>query len=361
MTRRNLATTSAIAVAALAIGALFGQPGSGRAAGNVPVSSGTPTISGTAQEGQTVSVSEGTWSGSPTSFAYAWSRCDASGGSCSPIGGATAASYKPVTGDVGHTLRVTVTAKNANGSGQATSAPSAAVSKATAPTDTTAPSISGSLQVGSKLTATQGTWTGSPTGISFSWSRCDASGNSCATIDDATSSTYNLTEAEAGATLRVAVAATNADGTTQFTSAPTAVVPRAPVTGCPAGTGTIQIADLKMPARLSVEKSTITPHLVTLGTHKIQLHFRITACGGRPVQGASVFASPIPYNQFSGPDRTTAADGTVTVVEKRRHGFPARHRKQHLLAVFVRASKPGDPVLGGVSTRRTVAFPVNLP
>ena len=361
MTRRNLVTTGAIAVAALVIGALFGQPGSGRAAGNAPVSSGTPTISGAAQEGQTLSASNGTWTENPTSFAYAWSQCDAGGGSCSPIGGATTATYKPVTGDVGKTLRVTVTATNADGSGEATSAPSAAVSPATAPTVTAAPSISGSLEVGSTLTATQGTWSGSPSSVSFAWSRCDASGNSCATIDGATSSTYKITEAGAGATLRVVVAATNGDGTTQFTSPPTAVVPRAPVTGCPAGTGTIQVADLQMPARLSVDEATISPHLVTLGTHTIQLHFRITACGGRPVQGASVFASPIPYNQFAGPDGTTGADGTVTVTEKRRRGFPARKRKQHLLAVFVRATKPGDPVLGGVSTRRTVAFRVNLP
>ena len=79
------------------------------------------------------------------------------------------------------------------------------------------------------------------------------------------------------------------------------------------------------------------------------------------MQGATVFATPIPYNQFAGPDRTTGPDGTVTVTEKRRRGFPARRRQQHLLAVFVRASKPGDPVLGGISTRRTVAFRVNLP
>jgi hypothetical protein len=361
MSVRKLATTGAIAVVALVVGAVFGQPGSGRAAGDAPVNTGTPTLSGAAQEGQKLATSNGSWNGSPTSFTYAWSQCDANGASCSAIAGATSSTYTPASTDVGQTLRVTVTATNAGGSAQATSAPSAVISSAAAPTNTTAPSISGTLQPGSTLTASQGSWDGSPTSFAFTWRRCDADGNSCATIDGATGATYTLTDAAAGRTFRVSVVATNADGSTQFTSAATAVVPEAAATGCPSGTGTIQIADLKMPARLSIDKATIAPQLVTLGTHTIQLHFLVTACGGRPVQGASVFATPIPYNQFAGPDETTGTDGTVTLTEKRRHGFPARNRHQHLLAVFVRASKPGDPVLGGVSTRRTVAFRVHLP
>jgi hypothetical protein len=155
--------------------------------------------------------------------------------------------------------------------------------------------------------------------------------------------------------------ATNADGSTEFVSVPSAAVPVAPATGCPTGTGTVQVSDLQLPARLSIDAATLAPKLVTLGTHTIQLHVRVTACGGRPVQGASVFATPIPYNQFAGPEKLTGADGTVTLTQKRQSGFPARSRSQHLLAIFVRAAKPGDAVLGGISTRRTVAFRVNLP
>ena len=357
--RRKLVTTGAIAAAALIVGAVFGQPGSGRAAGNAPVNTAAPTLSGAAQEGQTITASNGGWNGVPTSFTYAWSRCDASGGSCSTISTTTSAGYVAATADAGETLRVTVTATNAGGSTQATSAPSAVVSSATAPTNTAAPSISGSPAVGSTLTAAQGTWDGSPTGYAFAWSRCDANGDSCAQIDGATSDTYTLTQADAAGTVRIAVIATNADSSTQFVSAPSALVPG--TGGCPTGSGTIQIADLQQPARLSIDAATITPKLVTLGTHTIQLHILVTACGGRPVQGASVFATPIPYNQFAGPEKTTGADGTVTLTQKRQAGFPARSRKQHLLAVFVRATKPGEPVLGGVSTRRTVAFRVNLP
>lgn len=361
MRRGKLATACAIAAAALVIGALFGRPDSGRAAGDAPVNKALPTLSGAAQEGQAIGTSNGSWNGSPTSYAYAWSRCDASGNSCSAIGGATSATYSAASTDVGDTLRVTVTATNAGGSAQATSAPSAVVSSATAPTSTAAPTISGSPQLGSTLTASQGSWDGSPSGFAFAWSRCDTNGDSCATIDGATSNTYTVTDADAARTLRISVVATNADGSTRFVSAPSAVVPGAPVTGCPAGTGAIHVTDLQPPARLSIDAATITPRLVTLGTHSIQLHFTVTACGGRRVQGATVFATPIPFNQFAGPEKTTGADGTVTITETRRAGFPARNRHQHLLAVFVRAAKPGDAVLGGVSTRRTVAFRVNLP
>jgi hypothetical protein len=360
MRRGMLGTTLAIAIGAFVIGAAFGRPGDGRAAGNAPVNTGTPTISGAAQEGQTLTVSNGSWDGSSASYAYAWSRCD-SAGSCSAISGATGATYQAMHDDVGDTLQVAVTATNTDGSATAPSAQSAVVSSAAAPTNTTAPSISGTLEVGSTVTADQGSWDGSPSGFAITWRRCDADGNSCATIDGATGNTYKLTQAAAGRTLRVSVTAANADGSTQFVSAQTGVVPAAPVTGCPAGTGTIQVSDLQLPARLSIDAATLSPKLVTLGTHTIQLHVRVTACDGRPVQGASVFASPIPYNQFAGPEELTGADGTATLTQKRRSGFPARSRNQHLLAVLVRATKPGDKVLGGISTRRTVAFRVNLP
>jgi subtilisin family serine protease len=94
----------------------------------VPVNSGLPVISGTAQVGQTLSVSTGSWSNSPSSYSYGWQRCDSGGGNCSAIQNQSRSSYVVQSGDVGFTLRAVVTASNAGGSSQpAASDPSAVV------------------------------------------------------------------------------------------------------------------------------------------------------------------------------------------------------------------------------------------
>ncbi len=92
-----------------------------------------PSISGVLQTGATLTAANGTWTGTaPISFAYQWQSCDAGGGSCSPIGGATAASYTLVGADSGATLRVVVTATNSAASTPATSAQTAVVGSANA-------------------------------------------------------------------------------------------------------------------------------------------------------------------------------------------------------------------------------------
>ena len=356
MTRARLGTIAAVAAGALFVGAVFGQPGSGRAASGAPTNTAPPTILGTAQEGQTLTAGPGTWTGSPTSYAYAWSQCDANGKSCTAIANATAATYTVAAADVGHTLEVTVTATNASGSAQATSKPTAVVVKTAPPSNTAAPVVTGTLQLGSTLTVGNGTWNGSPTSYAYSWSRCDPTGAHCSQVDGATKSTYTVTSADSGATLRATVTATNAGGSTPAMSVPTAVVPLPD--GCPSGTGTIQVADLQPPARLMIEHASVQPAPVTLRTRSIRLTIKVTACDGRPVQGAQVSAVPIPYDQFAGNDGTTGADGTATITEQRESGFPARTSRQGLLAVLVHAAKPGASTLAGVSTRRTVAFQV---
>ena len=73
--------------------------------------------------GGSLSTTDGTWSDSPT-FTYQWRQCDSAGDNCSNISGAQANSYTPVGGDLGHKLRVVVTATNGDGSTPATSNPS---------------------------------------------------------------------------------------------------------------------------------------------------------------------------------------------------------------------------------------------
>jgi fibronectin-binding autotransporter adhesin len=124
-----------------------------------PAGSAAPSISGTPKVGSTLSATTGDWSGSPTSFAYQWRRCDAAGAGCADIAGATASSYALVAADVGHTIRVVVTATNAGGSGSATSAQTAPVTAAGGGgggADKTAPVVLSLSAAPSKFTAGAG-------------------------------------------------------------------------------------------------------------------------------------------------------------------------------------------------------------
>jgi hypothetical protein len=225
---------------------------------------------------------------------------------------------------------------------------------AAVPKNKTLPTISGTAESGQTLTAAHGTWTNSPTSFTYSWTRCDTSGNGCAAISGATAKIYTATDTDVAHTLRVAVAAHNSSGAGHATSAPTSIVS---ANGCPNGTGTIQIAQLAPPGRLAVTGAAVL-RPVTRATHSVQFDLQITACSGRPVQGAIVYATPIPYNQFAGASVQTDANGKVSIKETRQSGFPAGQH-QRLLAVFVRASKPGEPVTAGVSTSRVVSFHIS--
>ena len=72
----------------------------------VPSNTSPPTITGAAQQGQTLTDVHGSWTNSPTSYTYQWLRCNSSGESCVLIALAAAQAYVPGAEDVGHTLRV---------------------------------------------------------------------------------------------------------------------------------------------------------------------------------------------------------------------------------------------------------------
>jgi PKD domain len=361
-----------------------------------PVNTAMPVINGTASEGDTLSASTGDWSGSPTSYAYQWQDCDTSGGSCSNVSSATSSSYTLGSNNVGHTIRVVVTASNAGGSTPATStattvvsavestgmlvgsstvqtngdtssagsaeafqytapasgtvhslslyvnsgssapaivvglysdvsgnpgtllasatisspavgawnpvgvspvavssgsvywlaalAPSGtlairdmanggggptqnsasgslkglpsswssgaswanspasfyasgeAVAPPPAPTNTVLPSVGGSAVEGQTLSASNGTWTGSPTSYAYQWEDCNSSGASCANVSGATGSSYRLLAGDIGHTVRVVVTASNRGGSTPASSAATATVAAAPPPAAPVNT-----------------------------------------------------------------------------------------------------------------------------
>jgi uncharacterized delta-60 repeat protein len=210
--------------------ALVTLPATAAAKVVAPANTALPAISGTAKDGQTLSASTGTWSGTaPISYTYQWNRCNASGASCVGITGATAATRTVAAADVGSTLRVGVTAKNSAASTSATSSATAVV-QAVAPANTALPAISGTAKDGQTLSASTGTWSGTaPISYTYQWELCDGTGASCAVIVGGTGSTYTLGSFAIGFTVRAQVTASNASSTiVTATSAATPVVTASP-------------------------------------------------------------------------------------------------------------------------------------
>lgn len=83
---------------------------------------------------------------------------------------------------------------------------------ATVPVNSVLPVISGTPQVSSTLSTTNGIWAGSPTGYTYQWKRGGAD------IGSATASSYLLVTADLAATITVTVTATNSAGSTSATS-----------------------------------------------------------------------------------------------------------------------------------------------
>jgi phosphatidylinositol-3-phosphatase len=213
------------AASATPMEAAFGLTGSPPPPPSPPSNTALPVISGGTQQGQTMTTTTGTWTNSPTAFAYQWQDCDASGNNCSSIPGATASTYVLAAGDVGHTIRAVVVASNAGGQGVATSAQTAVITSATPPTNTTAPAVSGAPQQGQTLTTSKGVWNGTtPLSYSYQWQRCDTSGSNCVPVAAATGSSYLLQSADVGFTIRATVTAANSAGMASATSPATAVV-----------------------------------------------------------------------------------------------------------------------------------------
>jgi hypothetical protein len=255
-----------------------------------------------------------------------------------------------------------VTATNDDGSTTVASNATAIVARAGSVTNTEPPEISGSAQVGSTLTASTGKWVGDNLRFAYSWRRCAADGRDCAAITGANEKTYAVKQVDLGNTLRVRVVARNNDRSAAATSAATPRVQKAGAAaeGCPSGNGAIDVAQIGPPARLLIDRQQLQPPVVRGDTTRLTVRFHVSACGGRTVRGALVYATAVPFNQFNvPPEAQTDSGGWATLTMSRERGFPATDQQQ-LLVVFARARKAGENVLGGISTRRLVSFPVRL-
>jgi len=212
---------------------------------DTPTISTPPSIVGTPEAGKRLAAVPGIWSGGkPLAFTFQWRQCDAAGANCVDIAGATRESYRPTSDDVGHSLRVRVSAATTTATARANTLATVAVSPAgtppsARPANVHIPVVLGTLQVGQKLTSTAGTWTGSPTRFTHRWQRCDSSGLNCVAIAKATHAAYTTTPDDLGATLSVVVTATGAGGSASAPSVTTEVVGAAPLPPLSTGSQTV--------------------------------------------------------------------------------------------------------------------------
>jgi autotransporter-associated beta strand protein len=157
---------------------------------------GTPTVDAV------TTITPGSYSPAPTSITYQWRLCDSAGNNCSDISGETSNTYTPVASDAGSTLRVVETASKSGYADAVSTSGRALVANATFTTDT-AVSISGTPTVGTAFASTAGSYTPTPTSVSYQWERCDSFGSSCSNISNATASSYTPVAGDVGSTLRV--------------------------------------------------------------------------------------------------------------------------------------------------------------
>ena len=204
-------------------------------AATAPSNSSPPTVSGTAQQGQTLTASTGSWSGdSPISYMFRWQRCNGSGGSCGDISGATAQTHTVGSSDVGRNAprrrhgdqlrRQLVGRVEPDGSRRL--GDEAAGDEAADP--------HGTAQVGQTVTVDNGTWNGTqPISFTYQWQHCNSAGT-CTNLGGATKSSYVPVTSDTGYRLRAVVTAKNSAGSASISSNLTAAVLAA--IGAPANT-----------------------------------------------------------------------------------------------------------------------------
>jgi hypothetical protein len=212
----------------------------------MPAASSLPQISGSMKVGQTLTTTSGTWTGSPTGYAYQWQYSRDTGATWLDVSGATTTVFQESSTFQGALVRARVTASNSTGATSVTSTPAGPIAAVVAaPTNTALPQINGTAQVGQTLTATNGTWTDSPTGYTYQWQLSSDGGTTWTSVSGATSATVSESSAFQGALVRVNVSATNAGGTTTIASpavGPVAALVVAPVTSSlPQVNGTLRV------------------------------------------------------------------------------------------------------------------------
>jgi hypothetical protein len=202
------------------------------------------------------------------------------------------------------------------------------------PVSTSGPAVSGNPVVGQLLTADPGTWTGS-SAPTYQWQSCDASGQSCADIPGATSTSYLVQSANIGQTLVVAVTVSNTAGSTTASSAPTGVVS----SGLPGGGGTTTTppptttppgppTTTTPPAPTKPIPPTVKAQLASMGLQisRIKVHGRLVSLTVSDVSGSG----RVIVSASAGHGHTVDLHGAST----KSKGHAARSKGHHATVTF---------------------------
>jgi hypothetical protein len=227
------------------------------------------------------------------------------------------------------------------------------VSRSPRPANTSLPTITGTPQDGQTLVARVGSWTNSPTRFTYRWLRCDSAGNNCGAIGGGQG--QRLTTADIGRTIRVTVWAVNKYGTSAgATSVPTAAVTAALPSGAvklPTGEISIPVQQVSLPQLLAISGVAFVPTRVS-SRQAFVGRFRVTDTRGYAIRDALVYAIGLPYGWVrTAPEVATGTDGWAQITFLPTAAMPLRRAS---VVFFVRARKPGDSLLSGVSARRLV-------
>ena len=211
---------------------------------------GAPTIGGTPQVGETLTVDTSAIADedglTEVSYSYQWIRSD--NGADADIGGQTASTYTLSDEDEDKAIKVRVSfTDDADHEETLTSAATGVVAAKPNSPATGLPTIIGTAQAGETLTALTNGITDEDglDDVSYTYQWIANDGTTDTDIQDATDSTYTLTDSDEGKAIKVKVSFTDdANNEETLTSAATGVVaakPNSPATGAPTISGTAQV------------------------------------------------------------------------------------------------------------------------
>ncbi len=360
-----------VAAALASLATVLALPSGGAAVVQVrPENTAEPRISGSATVGSTLTASQGSWSGDPTSYAYQWVRCPANGGNpsgsnCAVIGGASTSSYIVADADVNRRLRVRVTAANADGQRTVASNATGLIRRADTgrPANVQPPTLSGTAAQGETLRVTPGTWNGvQPITYTFQWLRCDTAGGNCVLQSGFADDAYVLREGDVGKTIRARVIARNSRGESSRLTAQSPAVqgPQGPsgVITLPNGEKSIPVTSVPPNESLVVDQAVFSPNPIRSRTAPFTVRLKVKDTRGFVVRDALVFFRSTPLVTRNAQDQRTGQDGFLTLTITPEVDFPVL-RGGYSLQFYVKAYRQGDPVLGGIAGTRLVQVPLS--